>query len=480
MVMDQRGNGFMRNVLIAAAMAVCLVLALAPGCAREENLAIPNTPPETYIAIADTVRNTTVYIQHLHWWGDDIDGEVIGYEYRWFMDEMEPGCPTDTDWVFTGETAHEFHIPVTQGIVRKHRVEVRAMDNDRAVDPTPCELTVPVANTPPTVTLRDAHDLPDTTYPAIMVKWVAEDPQGRETLDYFKVWLDGNEENAKTVSGEDSTASFGIDDFQGNYGERTLYLFGVDTGCDSSNLVTHTWHVRPRSGTALMVDDLWSSAGAIERPTDAAYTRLMSSCFETYSKLDLEAYGGVTYAHNYTDLFKIFDFVLWYDDPVRSISETLGFAGDAVKDYVLNGGRFMLVSLTALGPRGAFSDTSYFSVFGADSLFARHPTEGVTVYDFDSKKSWEITGNEAAGLGSLKLQLPVKGTKCVDRSEASTALYHIPPLTIDTIQQEDYFLAVMNDWGFGRAAIFTFAFSRSDDYGNLEDEFCRIVDLMLE
>jgi len=95
----------MRNVLIAAAMAVCLVLALAPGCAREENLAIPNTPPETYIAIADTVRNTTVYIQHLHWWGDDIDGEVIGYEYRWFMDEMEPGCPTDTDWVFTGETA---------------------------------------------------------------------------------------------------------------------------------------------------------------------------------------------------------------------------------------------------------------------------------------------------------------------------------------------------------------------------------------
>jgi hypothetical protein len=470
----------MKRFLTISCLAGALAIAMVWGCAKEENLALPNTPPETYIAVGDSIRNPTAYIQEINWWGDDIDGEVIGFEYRWFQDPAEPGCPMDTGWVFTAEKSHEFHLPVTQGIVRSHRLEVRAMDDDRAVDRTQCKLKVPVTNTPPVVELRDANDLPDTTYPAIMVKWDASDAEGRETIDLFKVWLDGNEENARLVSGDDSTAAFGLEDFESRYGERTLYLLAMDTGCDSSSIVTHTWYVQEPLGDALLVDDLWSSAGAVERATDAAYRGLMDSYFGTYTRLDLEAYGGVTYVHNYEALFKMFDFVLWYDDPVRSVSETLEFARDGMREYVQEGGRFMLVSLTALGPNGAFFDSTYLNVLGADSLFSRHPTEGVTVYDFDSKKSWRILGNEAAGLDSLKLQLSLKGTKCMDKAETATAIYHIPPGTADSIQDEDYYLAIMNEWGFGKAAVFTFAFSRSNGFLNLENEFYTIVDLMLD
>lgn len=456
------------------------MLGMIWGCAKEDNIALPNTPPETFIAVADSVRNPTTYIQDVHWWGDDIDGEVIGYEYRWFQDPAEPGCPMDTGWVFTVESSREFHIPVTQGVIRTHRVEVRAMDDDEAVDPTPSVLRVPVTNTPPTVTLRDRYDLPDTTYPAITVRWDAQDADGRETISSFRVWLDGNEENAKHIDGEDSTASFGFDDFQGRYGERTLYLFAVDTGCDSSNLITHSWNVRGPVGNALVVDDLWSTSGAVNRPTDSTYAALMDSCVVNYSWLSLENFGGVTYAHNYAGLFDMFDLVVWYNDPVRSLSATLPYARDAVRDYAEGGGSFMLVSLAALGPLGAFSDETMFEVFGVDSLYWRlNPVDGSMNYNFDCKKSWDITGNHDVGLDSLKVTGTVTGTKCMAKNESSVSLYHIPPGTVDSIQKEDYYLAVMNDWGLGRVAVFTMGLSKCDGYGNLKSEFCKAVQVLL-
>ncbi len=455
----------MRRSLRALGIAGVLVVGMAGGCAQREGLGLPNTPPETFIAVADSVRNPTAYIQEIRWWGDDIDGEVAGYEYRWFQDPAEPGCPMDTAWVFTEETGHEFHIPVTGGVVRTHRVEVRAVDDRGLADPTPSSLAIPVTNTPPEVRLSDAASLPDTTF----------------TIDVFKVWLDGNEENALFVPGGDSTAAFGLEDFQGRYGERTLYLFAVDTGCDSSGVVSHTWYVKEPTGNVLIVDDLWSSAGAVDHTTNMMYMSLMSACTGGFSKLDLEKYGGVTYAHNYRDLFEIFDLVIWYDDPVNSVSSTLPFAREAVRDYAGGGGRFMLVSLTALGPQGAFSDETMFEVFGVDSLYWRiNPVDGSLNPNFDCKKKWRITGNESLGLDSLKVVGTVTATKCMAKSETSVSLYHIPPGTVDTIQKVDYHLAVMNAWGSGRVAVFTMGLSKCNGYGTLENEFCKIVQIMLE
>jgi hypothetical protein len=470
----------MNRVLITLALASALVLGIISGCAREDSTVLPNTPPETFIAVADSVRNPTAYIQEVHWWGDDIDGEVIGYEYRWFQDPSEPGCPMDTAWRFTLETWREFHLPVTNGVVRTHRVEVRAIDNRQVADPTPGVLVVPVTNTPPVVSLKDANSLPDTTYPAILVKWDVEDAEGRETVVSFKAWLDGNEENAKYIEGADSAAAFGFDDFQGRYGDRTLYLFGIDTGCDSSNLVTHTWQVKEPSGDVLIVDDLWSSSGAVDFVTNIKYMGLMKACVGTFSKLDLEGFGGVTYAHNYADLFKIFDLVIWYDDPVRAVSATLPFTREAVGDYAAGAsGSFMLVSLTALSPRGAFSDEAMFEVFGVDSLFWRLDDEGRPITGFDCKLTWNMTGNTDFGLDSLAVAANTAGARCMAKRESSVSLYHIPPYTVDVLQRVDYYIALLNYWGTGKVAVFTIPLSNCDGYLTLENEFCKIVDLML-
>lgn len=470
----------MKKILSTLCVAGVLVLCMIGGCAKESDLGLPNTPPETFISVADSVRNPTVYIQELHWWGDDIDGEVVGYEYRWFQDPAEPGCPMDTDWVFTDETSHEFHIPVTNGVVRTHRVEVRAVDNRQAADPTPSTLSLPVTNTPPTVRILDANALPDTTYPAVLFKWEAEDPEGRETVEAFKVWLDGNEENAKFVDGEDSTAAFGFDDFQGRYGERTVYLFGVDTGCDSSNLETHTWYVKEPTGNVLIVDDLWSSAGAVDFVTNNAYMGLMNACVGDFSKLDLEGFNGVTYAHNYPGLFDVFDLVIWYDEPVRAVSSTLPHARDAITEYTGGGGSFMLVSLTALGPQGAFFDEDMFEVFGIDSLYWRPETAEAPNYSFECKTSWNITGSAGLGLDSLSVTGNTVGAKCMAKADSSVSLYHIPPGTADVVQKVDYYVAVLNYHGHGRAAVFTIPLIVCNGYGTLENEFCKLVDIMLD
>ena len=150
---------------VGAITVAALVTGLVIGCAREEDLAVRNLPPETYLAVSDIVRNPTVYSQRLAWWGDDTDGEVIAFEYRWFMDPDEPACKTDTAWVRTEEKSKVFDLPVTRG-ESVHRFEVRAIDNYELRDATACKLTLPVTNSPPEVMIWDVASLPDTTFPA--------------------------------------------------------------------------------------------------------------------------------------------------------------------------------------------------------------------------------------------------------------------------------------------------------------------------
>ena len=41
--------------------------------------------------------------QHLHWWGEDKDGDIIGYKYKW---------NSDSSWTFTSEEEGLFYVPI--------------------------------------------------------------------------------------------------------------------------------------------------------------------------------------------------------------------------------------------------------------------------------------------------------------------------------------------------------------------------------
>jgi hypothetical protein len=120
-----------------------------------------------------------------------------------------------------------------------------------------------------------------------------------------------------------------------------------------------------------------------------------------------------------------------------------------------------------------------FAVFGIDSLYWRPETADAPNYNFDCKKTWNIVGNADLSLDSLKVTASTLGAKCMAKADSSVSLYHIPPGTTDAIQKIDYYLAVLNYHGLGKAAVFTIPLSKCNGYGTLESEFCKLVDLML-
>ncbi len=459
--------------MLRTVAAVGLALLLCVSCAEKKEFTASNLPPETYVAISGSVRNPTSYIQTLHWWGEDVDGEVIGYEYRWWLDTLETHGEQDTNWTFTSQTQGTFELPVTKG-VSTHRFEVRAIDDDMDPDPTPASVTLPMKNLPPEVMIWDVDDLPDTTFPAILVKWHAEDPDGEGTIASYLVWLDGQREDARSFSAQDTVGSLAFEDFQGRYGTRTLYLVAVDSGHDTSDAATFTWYVREPEGSILLVDDLSSDVGAAEARTDRFYRSSIDSCGEVYSVLDLEGFGGETYAHNFSKLFEQFDLVIWYTDPVKTASPHLTLAEEAIYQYIQSGGKFLLISLGAVGTNSSFSDSAAFEVFGIDSLYMNGETT-----NFDCKR-WIIKGNSSLGLDSLRVEIPFGGVECMKPAATSTPLFYIPPKTANQHQDVNYYLGLLKEWGTGKATLITFPLSRSNLYRNATTEFCKIVALMLE
>jgi hypothetical protein len=67
--------------------------------------------------------------------------------------------------------------------------EVRSIDNEGAVDPTPARTIFPVRNTPPTLRIGRAEAPPDTTWPAASFAFAADDIDGAANLVAIEVAL---------------------------------------------------------------------------------------------------------------------------------------------------------------------------------------------------------------------------------------------------------------------------------------------------
>ncbi len=116
-----------RVILITALALVCFVLA----CDWFEDPVQVNIPPDTELLLCP--GSAVVFVDEhvaLSWQGQDLDGTVEAYE--WSFDGGE--------WVLTANDSSRFG-PLTAG---EHTIEVRAVDNDGAVDPSPalCTFTV--------------------------------------------------------------------------------------------------------------------------------------------------------------------------------------------------------------------------------------------------------------------------------------------------------------------------------------------------
>ncbi len=176
-------------------LASCVLLLLAvPACEKEDTVS-PNQPPETTLANVppenagpEPEYPDTLYFALLRvsWDGEDEDGYVAGYEYRWTTYHRTAGDSIPGEWAFTTIADTTFAFESSDSINDQY-FEVRAIDNDGARDPSPASRwfrTAQVAHPEAWIASPDSGGtlfvLNNTTdtWEGILLSYGGEDPDG--------------------------------------------------------------------------------------------------------------------------------------------------------------------------------------------------------------------------------------------------------------------------------------------------------------
>ncbi|MEA3431873.1 MAG: hypothetical protein U9R01_04225 [candidate division WOR-3 bacterium] len=309
----------MRKFFIISIAMIALI-----GCEKEPPTEpVLNIPPETHIFVEGVV-DTVPARQIIHWWGNDPDGWVVGYNYNW----------DEGDTVFTTLTCDTFVLRA-EDTVNFHILTVWAKDNEDAIDPTPAKLTIPVRNSPPTVYFKDKSLPKDTTLPVVTFYLEAEDIDGNESVAGFYYRLD-TEMSLSFIPADIPYVT--LRDIAP--GERTFYAWAVDESNALSDSISYTWWVEEIISDILIVDDE-PGAGA-----GLFYKETMESLGLNYNLWKIE--DALPYSPFDVDITINelgFTTMIWYTG--RDISH-LPDAQKPVEKYLDNGKNLLLVSPSVL------------------------------------------------------------------------------------------------------------------------------------
>lgn len=330
---------------LAAAAAGALLLA-GLSCGKLTGTLRPHSAPETTIFVSGPV-DTVNHIVHLHWYGSDPNGFVVGYEVRL----LNPAAPAETSWVGTTRTDSLLTVFTPQGFTQPV-FEVRAIDNDGVRDPSPARQLFSFSNQPPVVHITGKPGPRDSTFASVTVDWIVADVDGDASFVRFLVWLDGQADTPEQTALTTFTMPSERFKVNGQFtsGARTLYVRGIDDGGMAGPVDSMTWQVKkpvagararllvvddvPRThATNGLIDTLYSNTAARNLPADA------------YSVLRLDFNQPFRSAKDIEQTFKQFESVVWYRGNVLSVSPTLRDYQDGIGPYLEAGGRFYLDGL---------------------------------------------------------------------------------------------------------------------------------------
>lgn len=215
----------------------------AAGCQKKTFTPPENRPPETFVAVRSPLTDTVSARVGLAWYGNDPDGEVVGFHYIWLF-----GDSVVVDTAFTTATTDTFVLPVFDS-VRTYTFRIWAVDNEGAWDPTPAEVSFPMVNTPPEVSFAFQSLPPETTLPAVTFFFEAHDVDGDTTitdllyrLDTDTVWTSVPYASHYTLTGIPP-------------GSRTVWFRVADFTGAVSDSIAFSWVVEPLAGTLLVILD---------------------------------------------------------------------------------------------------------------------------------------------------------------------------------------------------------------------------------
>ncbi len=303
-----------------------------------------STPPGDLDTLQNALQTVLASTQTMTWWGEDPDGDIIGYYYKWRHEQ---------DWTYTTNESKTFIIPIRQafGIFG---FAVKAMDSDSLVDPTPAEIIIPIKNTPPVISFRYRSNpivtnpnVTEKTFPTRTFLWVVADDDGLETVDSIYYALDDTLSwNALPASEKGITLS----EPELTFGTHVFYLKARDIAGAESKIIHYpdinddstpnTWLVMDPVGDVLLVDDFpWDPKNNAMEWYRSILDTIPGVGFGGYSDWEI----GSALPFSETDVsatLGYFKHIIWHS--ATNGPETYGDASNPINQFLQNGGNIFI------------------------------------------------------------------------------------------------------------------------------------------
>jgi len=370
---------------------------------QDESILVSSEYPETYISIfssdtiftsTDSIGNITYSVndtlnpntvwdtlpnafttittskQNIHWWGEDSDGNIVGYFYKWSSDSV---------WSYTNLESGVFYVPIRSDL-DVFSFEVKAVDNDSLIDQTPSKITLPIKNSAPEISFRYLSnpllaDLPgDTSYtfPTKTFVWDLYDQDGNETItDIFYAIDDTCSSCWTSLTGDQTSLTLtGL-----SSGEHTFYIKCKDIAGAISPVIhfpdslrpaeAQNWVVKPVLGDVLIIDDypLDNANNALNWYTGMMDTLLGEQSYSFWEIGDELPYSSTDLSAN----LNYFKHIIWFTayNNTASASDTYNSAEANIVNFIMNGGNLFINPID-------FEDTT-FTWFPLDSIVTLNP-----------------------------------------------------------------------------------------------------------
>jgi hypothetical protein len=390
-----------------------LLIILIISCSENiSDSVIPNQAPDTFLFLYPdsgiTVSQQKSRLQ-VHWWGDDPDGLIVGYYFKW------EGL--DQNWKFTSSNDSLFSLPIGT-VDTSFSFSVASVDNggngvydntvmyngqnigpepfiDRngnaaydegevyfdigLIDPTPAVQQFPIKNTAPEVDWDDLTSIPLESFPVMTVGWTAEDLDGDESITTINIGLNDTSSfvslpgnirlvTLRSINFETAAPTFQIllngstSDIFGTElsnlqldANNRIYLQAVDISGAQSEVIalpdtSRDWFVKKPKGDLLIVDNFPSGGTARTFYAETFNSLSGGGLTNRYDVFDVEntalPYENVTFL----ETLKLFDFVFWYSNETPSLDLT----NLVTQNYINQGGK-IAYSLTFQDSSSSYS-----------------------------------------------------------------------------------------------------------------------------
>ncbi|OGU76677.1 MAG: hypothetical protein A2V93_01475 [Ignavibacteria bacterium RBG_16_34_14] len=359
-------------------MVLFLLLSIIFFSCYEELVDNPssNKAPNTFLFLyPDSTISQQPSRLRVSWWGDDPDGTVLGFYFKW------EGI--DSKWTFTLNNDSTFSLPIGSADT-SYLFLVSSVDKEGngiydavviqnginygsepfvdvnkngvynpgekffdigLIDPTPASTDFPIVNTTPVLTFNELTVLPDTSFPVMTFAWNADDLDGVETITKINIALNDTTLFV-SLPGGTRLVTLRTKDFSNPAVEMEILLNGSDLSIFSEKLPGlklddfnklfiqaedisgarsdfislpdsgTNWYIKKPIGKLLIVDDFQTS-GVSNNESKQFYNNAFSSIAGGSLTGKFETYdlfnSSLPFENvTFPETIKLFDFIFWY------------------------------------------------------------------------------------------------------------------------------------------------------------------------